>query len=234
VIHTNVIEVIESPHVNQVLSTNIETHDYTYVQCNYRCIYKVKSQCSILESVVTWHLISFLSILSLLSLRSSHLLPHPPPPPWQQIAHQLEYRLIQRRLATGAIGWTTWLQEDDEHSAGSEEGLQDSDSHCLPEEPPSDLHPLSLAIAVASNLKEEQSVSPTVPCRAEVSHTEVKGQMFHLVIGAGLTTGNSGGGAKGSTRKNSRHWQAKECSAEMVIFSLFQALSPFQLLPPFV
>ena len=43
----------------------------------------------------------------------------------QQIAHQLEYRLIQRRIDTGAIGWAKWLEEDHHDDSDSDEDQQD-------------------------------------------------------------------------------------------------------------
>ena len=61
----------------------------------------------------------------------------------QQIAHQLEYRLIKRRIETGAIGWAKWLEEenhpydvsdsDDKEQQDCHNSSVDSDSiagHC--------------------------------------------------------------------------------------------------------
>jgi uncharacterized protein (DUF736 family) len=38
----------------------------------------------------------------------------PPPATLQHITNQLEYRLIKRRLETGAAGWTEWTEEEEE------------------------------------------------------------------------------------------------------------------------
>ncbi len=47
----------------------------------------------------------------------------------QQIAHQLEYRLIQRRIETGAIGWAKWLEEENYHHAASDSDEVRQDCH---------------------------------------------------------------------------------------------------------
>jgi hypothetical protein len=61
----------------------------------------------------------------------------------QQIAQQLEYRLIRRRLENGATGWAQWLEEDHGHHLSEEEGQRD-DSDDSPEDPPASKRPISL------------------------------------------------------------------------------------------
>ena len=43
----------------------------------------------------------------------------------QRIARQLEYRLIQRRIEAGEIGWAQWLEEEGHNHPGDDEEQQD-------------------------------------------------------------------------------------------------------------
>ncbi len=62
----------------------------------------------------------------------------------QQIAQQLEYRLIQRRIETGATGWAEWLEEESAILYASDNDAEQQDGNNNSDEPYDGQCPVSL------------------------------------------------------------------------------------------
>jgi hypothetical protein len=89
----------------------------------------------------------------------------------QQIAQQLEYRLIQRRIETGATGWAEWLEEDSVNHYASDNDEEQQDGYNNSDETydgqcPVSLQSVTLGPRIAGT--EQHMADSTFVCEAAV------------------------------------------------------------------